>query len=206
MNCIEARRMVTPFIKKELSDRETEQFLNHVEHCADCMDELDIHFTVYKALDTLDSGVHHEYDFRRMLNEEIRNARRRILRRKMFRALYWLVLFLTELLLVMSIYTGYQQKRERSEKRQSQEIEAITESEETTESEAQTESKTQTESEIQTESKTRGTQAAQPEILRTKSPENKTDAPAAKEERLPETKTNGYVANEETAEPKSIEE
>lgn len=143
MNCIEARRMVTPFIKKELSDRETEQFLNHVEHCADCMDELDIHFTVYKALDTLDSGVHHEYDFRRMLNEEIRNARRRILRRKMFRALYWLVLFLTEVLLVLSIYTGYQQKRERPEKRQSQETEAVTESE------IQAESETQAESEIQ---------------------------------------------------------
>ena len=195
MNCIEARRMVTPFIKRELSDRETEQFLDHVEHCADCMDELDIHFTVYKALDTLDSGVHHEYDFRRMLNEEIRNARRRILRRKMFRALYWLVLFLTEVLLVLSIYTGYQQKRERSEKRQSQETEAMTESEEMTESETREESEAQE------------TEAVQPEMQRIKSPENKTDEPAAKEERLPEIKTNGSVADMKTAEPaKSIEE
>ena len=43
MNCTEARRMVTPYVKHELDDRETEQFLDHVEHCKDCMEELDIY-------------------------------------------------------------------------------------------------------------------------------------------------------------------
>ena len=71
MNCMEARRMVTPFIKRELSDREAEQFLRHIEHCSDCMDELDMYFTVYKALDTLESGVHNELDFQKMLEADI---------------------------------------------------------------------------------------------------------------------------------------
>ena len=45
MNCIEARRMGTPFVDRELTDKETEQFLEHIENCSDCRDELDIYFT-----------------------------------------------------------------------------------------------------------------------------------------------------------------
>ena len=82
MNCIEARRMVTLYVNKELSDKETEMFLDHIEHCSDCMDELDIYFTVYRALDSLDTGAHHEFDFKKMLEEDIRMERRAILRRK----------------------------------------------------------------------------------------------------------------------------
>ena len=108
MNCMEARRMVTPFIKRELTDRESEQFLKHIEHCDDCMDELDIYFTVYRALDSLDSGVHHENDFRKLMEEEIRSVKRGILRRKVFRFLRGFTLILAELLLLLSVYTGFE--------------------------------------------------------------------------------------------------
>ena len=41
MTCNEARRLITAYVKKELPDRELEQFLYHVEHCRHgCMDEL----------------------------------------------------------------------------------------------------------------------------------------------------------------------
>lgn len=111
MNCMEARRMVTPFINKELSDKETEQFLKHIEHCSDCMDELDIYFTVYRALDTLDSGSHQEYNFRKMMQEEIRAAKRRVLVRKVSRGLRGAVIVLAEILLLFSVFTGYEMKR-----------------------------------------------------------------------------------------------
>ena len=111
MNCMEARRMVTPFIKRELTDKESEQFLKHIEHCSDCMDELDIYFTVYKALDSLDSGAHHENDFRKLMEEEIRSVKRGILRRKVFRALRSATLILAELLLLLSVYTGFEVQR-----------------------------------------------------------------------------------------------
>ena len=35
MTCNEARRLITAYVKKELPDRELEQFLYHVEHCSD---------------------------------------------------------------------------------------------------------------------------------------------------------------------------
>lgn len=108
MNCMEVRRMVTPFIKKELSDKEAEQFLKHIEHCSDCMDELDIYFTVYKALDTLDSGNHTEYDFRKLLHEEIRSVKRGILRRKVFHIMQGTLLVFVEILLLLSVYTTFE--------------------------------------------------------------------------------------------------
>lgn len=111
MKCIEARRMVTPFVNKELTDRETEQFLRHIEHCSDCMDELDIYFTVYKALNTLDSGTHQEYNFRKMLHEDIRLTKRGIAHRKAFHLCRGIVLALAELLMILSVYTGYQVRR-----------------------------------------------------------------------------------------------
>jgi hypothetical protein len=111
MNCMEARRMVTPFIKKELTDKEAEQFLKHIEHCSDCMDELDIYFTVYKALDTLDSGVHNEYDFRKLMEEYIRSVKRGILTRRVTKALRGVTLVLAELLLLLSVFTGIEVKR-----------------------------------------------------------------------------------------------
>ncbi len=111
MKCIEARRMVSPFVDKKLTDKETEQFLKHIEHCSDCMDELDIYFTMYKAMDTLDSGLHHEYDFKKMLENEIRSVRYGIMRRKIVRASRSIILVLAEILLLVSVYTGYQMKQ-----------------------------------------------------------------------------------------------
>ena len=72
MNCMEARRMIMPYVKGELSDRDLEQFLKHIEQCSDCMDELDIYFTVYRVMDILDTGEKHEYDFKKMLQDSIR--------------------------------------------------------------------------------------------------------------------------------------
>ncbi len=116
MKCIEARRMVTPFVERKLSDKDMEQFLKHVGHCSDCMDELDIYFTMYKALDTLDSGAYHEYDFRKMLREELRMAHRTVVRHKVTHIVYGVMLAVTEVLLICSLYSGIELRRGQAER------------------------------------------------------------------------------------------
>lgn len=111
MNCNEARRMVTPFVNKELSDKETELFLDHIENCSECKDELDVYFTVYRALDFLDSGTHHDFDFVKMLESEIQVERQGILRRKMIRVSKCLLLLLVEVFLLVSVFIGYAMKQ-----------------------------------------------------------------------------------------------
>lgn len=111
MNCIEARRMVAPYVKGELSDKELEKFLKHIEQCDDCMDELDIYFTFYKAMDLLDTGEHREYDFKKMLEESLRMARRRLLMHKVSRGLKGILFCCTELLLIFCVVSGFQMSR-----------------------------------------------------------------------------------------------
>lgn len=111
MNCIEARRMVAPYVKGELSDKELENFLKHIEQCEDCMDELDIYFTFYRAMDLLDTGEHREYDFKKMLEESLRMSRRRLLAHKISKVLQSILFFCTELLFIFCIISGFQMSR-----------------------------------------------------------------------------------------------
>lgn len=108
MNCMEARRMIIPYVKGELSDRDLEQFLKHIEQCSDCMDELDIYFTVYRALDTLDTGEKHEYDFKKMLMDSIRISKTRILLGRIRKIVQSIFICCAGLLLIFSIWTGIQ--------------------------------------------------------------------------------------------------
>ena len=41
MTCKEAEQMVMPYINDELTDKELEAFLEHIDTCASCYEELD---------------------------------------------------------------------------------------------------------------------------------------------------------------------
>ncbi|MCD8022492.1 MAG: zf-HC2 domain-containing protein [Lachnospiraceae bacterium] len=106
MNCNEARRMVVPFVKKELSERDTEAFLQHIESCEDCMDELDIYFVAYHALNAMDSGAHDEFDFKKMLAEEIHSSKKAIRKRKAANIARGVLLGVAEVLLIICTVMG----------------------------------------------------------------------------------------------------
>ena len=46
MTCKEAESLVMPYIKNELTDEELFEFLEHIEHCPECREQLEIYFTV----------------------------------------------------------------------------------------------------------------------------------------------------------------
>ena len=56
MNCQETQRLVMPYIQDELTPEELEGFLEHVEACPDCREELEIYFTVALGLRQLEEG------------------------------------------------------------------------------------------------------------------------------------------------------
>jgi hypothetical protein len=55
MTCQEAERLVTPYIRGELDGDELEEFLRHVDSCADCREELEIYYMVNVGLEQLDN-------------------------------------------------------------------------------------------------------------------------------------------------------
>lgn len=55
MTCREAESMVMPYINYQLDTDEMEDFLKHVESCDECMEELEIYFTVDAGIRQLDN-------------------------------------------------------------------------------------------------------------------------------------------------------
>ena len=54
MTCREAEKLIVPYIHDELSMDQLDEFLEHVESCDNCMEELEIHYMVDVGLKKLD--------------------------------------------------------------------------------------------------------------------------------------------------------
>ncbi len=71
MNCRIAEGMVNKYINHTLSVNDLEEFLEHIENCSSCYDELATYFIVHKAMEQLDEKQEDSVlDFRELLEEE----------------------------------------------------------------------------------------------------------------------------------------
>ena len=86
MDCSTAESMVNRYIDHTLSVNELESFLEHVEECSSCYDELETYFIVHEAMQQLneDSGES-VLDFKDLLKQDIRKSRRYICKKKLYR-------------------------------------------------------------------------------------------------------------------------
>ena len=79
IDCRQAEAMVTKYINHTLSTDELEEFLDHIEHCTSCYDELETYFIVHEAMQQLDEDKDGKVlDFKKLLEQEIRRSRRNI--------------------------------------------------------------------------------------------------------------------------------
>ena len=76
MNCQTAESMVNRYIEHDLSVDELEDFLEHVENCPSCYDELETYFIVHAAMQQLDEESRDStLDLRELLEEDIRRSK-----------------------------------------------------------------------------------------------------------------------------------
>ena len=88
MNCQTAESMVNRYIEHDLSVNELEDFLDHVENCPSCYDELETYFIVHAAMRQLDEeSGDSSLDLRELLEDDIRRSNHYILKMKFRRAL-----------------------------------------------------------------------------------------------------------------------
>lgn len=80
MNCKEAEKNITCFIKDELSEKEQEKFIVHMKDCPGCMEELSIQYLVFEGLNRLEEGG--TFDLRGELDKKLESTYSGILRRK----------------------------------------------------------------------------------------------------------------------------
>ena len=56
LQCKQAEKMIPLFIRDDMDRRERRAFLNHVDHCASCLEELSIQFLVVVGMQRLENG------------------------------------------------------------------------------------------------------------------------------------------------------
>ena len=88
MNCRIAEGMGNKYIDHTLPLNDLEDFLEHIEKCSSCYDELATYFIVHKAMQQLDEESRDSsLDLRELLEEDIRKSKHYILKMRFRRAL-----------------------------------------------------------------------------------------------------------------------
>ena len=72
MDCKEVQKSIAAFLNEELSGKEAEQFLNHIEQCEECKEELSIQYLVREGTARLEGGGN--FDLSKDLDVLIENS------------------------------------------------------------------------------------------------------------------------------------
>ncbi|MDD5934107.1 MAG: zf-HC2 domain-containing protein [Clostridiales bacterium] len=82
MTCLEAQSHITAFINDQLDMATLEQFLDHVNHCSDCREELEVYYTLLTAMRLLDEDKELANQFSQELENKLKNSADKIRKTK----------------------------------------------------------------------------------------------------------------------------
>lgn len=102
MNCREAERLVIPYIEDELSDEELQEFLEHMENCPDCREELEIYYTANVGIRQLDSETDN-YNIKGALEATVEQSRQRLQLKRLVKIAKYAAATLTMMALIITV-------------------------------------------------------------------------------------------------------
>lgn len=76
MDCKQVEKMIPQFLADDLTTEELREFMEHIENCTDCKEELTIEFLVSEGLVRLENGA--VFDLKKELSERIATAERHL--------------------------------------------------------------------------------------------------------------------------------
>lgn len=102
MDCKRAQELITPFINGQLDTEEAEAFLEHMESCKECREEMEVFYSLVTAMKQLDDGTDLSDNYTAELNhkmeecylEGLRKKRSCARRRMLLVSLIFLLLFM----------------------------------------------------------------------------------------------------------------
>ncbi|MBO4390658.1 MAG: zf-HC2 domain-containing protein [Lachnospiraceae bacterium] len=74
MECNKALSMIPQYIDQSLSDYELQKFLEHIDHCPECYDELEIAYMMTVAMNRLDHEDNASYDLSAAMKNSLKQA------------------------------------------------------------------------------------------------------------------------------------
>jgi hypothetical protein len=78
MTCREAQSQITPFIHNQLNLKETEAFIEHVQSCKECREELEVYYALLTAMEQLDEDKTLSNNFNMELNMKLEKEQEKI--------------------------------------------------------------------------------------------------------------------------------
>lgn len=76
MKCIEFQRLIPDFISDRILEDDKyeylEDFIEHSKECAECYDELEIHYMIMEGLDKLENDSKASFNFKEELQKKLR--------------------------------------------------------------------------------------------------------------------------------------
>ncbi len=100
IDCKEVQKMVIPYIQKELSNHDMRIFIKHIQNCAECREELETYYIVYKGLMQLDEKENLPMNMMKALDEELNGSKAHLRNMSLFYAGTELLQILSTLLTV----------------------------------------------------------------------------------------------------------
>lgn len=76
MECKQVEKLIPQFLSDDLATDELREFMEHIEVCTDCREELTIEFLVSEGLARLETGA--VFDLQKELNDRIAMAEHRL--------------------------------------------------------------------------------------------------------------------------------
>jgi hypothetical protein len=78
MICIDAQRLIMPFINKKLDINQMEDFIDHIHSCPNCMEELEVYYVLFSGMKLLDEDKELSINFHQDLLHLIKRSEDRI--------------------------------------------------------------------------------------------------------------------------------
>ena len=101
MNCKRCEKFIPRFMSNSLDVDDLKQFIDHVESCPKCKEELTIEFLVKEGLNSLEKGE--TFDLNGELKKSMENSSGRVRRYKGFEWLYYSISFFVGVALIIMV-------------------------------------------------------------------------------------------------------
>ena len=140
MDCKRALELIVPFINEQLNPEEMEAFLNHIDSCPECREELEVNYSLMTAMKQLDENTDLSDNYIEELNQKIEGCYLDELKRKRACSRRRVILGAVVLLLLFINGITADKRREEEDRRFFRRIAGIeeTEQEETAEDSEET--------------------------------------------------------------------
>lgn len=102
MDCLMAQKLIKPYVEDQLEDRVLSDFLDHVESCGNCYDQLQVYYAIYHTLKNNDDDC--DYNFKKKLSHALALSRMGLQRRRSMRLLEAVTILLAEGVLLLTLF------------------------------------------------------------------------------------------------------